>query len=178
MTDTTTEPDQTTDVERVLEAPVSVAEPDQTTEAGRLIFDLRAQVADLEQGLGRAEQQLAEAREEIAQVRNARYTLINEHERWKERLVERLHREANDRDYCSEFDDVMEDLGLPRRERDYEVTVTVRLRISVGVTAGSPGDARDDVQQWDSDDLKSRVIEDLRQGGDLYDWSVGEVEEA
>jgi hypothetical protein len=61
-----------------------------------------------------------------------------EHERWKERLTARLHEEADNRDYCSEFDDVMEELGLPRRRRPIEVTVTVTVELSV------TRDARDD----------------------------------
>lgn len=54
-----------------------------------------------------------------------------EHAAWVERLVAEAHEEADERDWCSEFDDFMDRAGLPRRIRDYdlcvEVTATVRV---------------------------------------------------
>ncbi len=43
------------------------------------------------------------------------------------RLGEALLQEANDRDWCGEYDTFAEEWGLPKRTSEWEVTMTVRV---------------------------------------------------
>lgn len=82
---------------------------------------------------------------------------------WLERLVSDAHEEANDRDWCSDFDDFMERAGLPRRERDYEVRVEVTATVYMTRTATSEEDAHEGIDRsdvWDALDA------------DAIDWTV------
>jgi hypothetical protein len=62
-------------------------------------------------------------------------------------IGERLIQEANDRDWCQTYDDIVDELNekltfeLPLRERDFTVTALVELRLAV--TATSEEHARD-----------------------------------
>jgi hypothetical protein len=62
-------------------------------------------------------------------------------------IGQRLIAEADDRDFCDDFEKFVDDINteltvqLPRREHDYTVTVSVELRISV--TAATEQQARD-----------------------------------
>ena len=62
-------------------------------------------------------------------------------------LVQAAHEQANEQGYCSQFDDFMEDNGLPRRSRSYELSVDVQLS-NVWLTvddATSEDNARDNI---------------------------------
>lgn len=78
---------------------------------------------------------LAEARE--AGKREAE----ERHERFMAALVSDAHEYANDNDLCGEFDRFMEEHGLPRREREYEVTFTITYSSTALVTASSSDEA-------------------------------------
>lgn len=119
---------------------MTAASPEAEAEVGQLITQLRVQIAELELQLGQ---------------QAARF------ERWKERATEKLHAEADAREYCSEFDDVMEELGLPRRDKDWDVTVTVHYRTTVTVSAINSRDARNRAMEQGHDDLKAKVREEL-----------------
>jgi hypothetical protein len=66
-------------------------------------------------------------------------------------IGERLLSEAEDRDWCGEYDSIVEELNaaltveLPVRKRDYTVRVSVQVDISV--TAADEDEARDLAQQ-------------------------------
>lgn len=54
----------------------------------------------------------------------------------QEEIIERLHEEANSRGWCDEFDTIMDELELPRREREVEFRVTVQFQSTlIGPTA-------------------------------------------
>lgn len=57
-----------------------------------------------------------------------------------EELGEALLKEAEDRDWCSEYDEFAEEWDLPKRRRNYEVTMTVT------VTASSASEAEEFVE--------------------------------
>lgn len=65
------------------------------------------------------------------------------HQRRIDDLVMAAHEEATEQGWCSQFDDFMENQGLPRRDRDYEVTVEVPVTVTVTVTAKSSEDAEE-----------------------------------
>lgn len=71
------------------------------------------------------------ASEEARSAHEALLATIRGHEEWKTSLAAAAHDEANDHDWCGEFDDFMDRVGLPRRVHDFdlrvEVTATVYL---------------------------------------------------
>lgn len=69
----------------------------------------------------------------------------DDHEAWKARLVEVAHDEANARDWCSDFDDLLDRLDLPRRVRDYALDVHFCGVLSVTISATSEDEAADQV---------------------------------
>lgn len=78
-----------------------------------------------------------------------------------ERIVEVAHREANERDWCSEFDEILDELGLPPREQTWEVEVVYTHRIKV--TAAGEDAARE--AAWEV----ARSVTDLVAARDLED---------
>lgn len=85
------------------------------------------------------------------------------HQQRIDALVEAAHEEANYRDWCGEFDDFMENNGLPRRSRDYEVTVEVPVTVTVTVTARSSDDAEEMVTRDDVWEVLTRDNLDMSQ---------------
>lgn len=77
-------------------------------------------------------------------------------EEWKHRVTERAHEEADRQGWCSEFDDFLEDIDLPRRSSDYDVFVDVTVRVCVTVNASTDDEAREAV---DSDEVRRAVME-------------------
>lgn len=87
---------------------------------------------------------------------------------WKDRLVEAAHERADTHDYCPEFDDFMEDHGLPPRMHGYDVEVT--LRVTVVKSARTADGAIDGVEAGDVQD----AIDEL--SWSEYDFTVGSAE--
>jgi hypothetical protein len=71
---------------------------------------------------------------------------------------------ATDADHCQVFDNLCEELGGPRREKDYTVTLIVPVSIRVSVRARSEEDAGENAEQMGRFDL----IEYVR-NADAYD---------
>lgn len=65
-------------------------------------------------------------------------------------IGERLIHEADQRGWCEQYDEVIEDLNktlhvdLPLRQREYEVSVSFTVHMNVTVTADSPEAAQSD----------------------------------
>jgi hypothetical protein len=95
-------------------------------------------------------------------------------------LVDSAHEWADDNDLCQKFDQFMESQGLPGREREFTVSVSVSLTVNVDlpVTARSEQAARD--EQFCISDLENLAAERVSRDGvyavDVDDWSVFEVE--
>ncbi len=79
------------------------------------------------------------------------------HEAWKVRLVEVAHEEADNRDWCSDFDDLMDQLGLPRRVREYDLDVHFCGVLSLTVSAVSEDEASSRVDA----DMVTEYLRDL-----------------
>ena len=98
-------------------------------------------------------------------------------------IGERLIREAEDRDWCDEFDRFVESVNneipsrfaLPTRRREYEVTwsetVTVTVDRSVTVIADNPDDAIECAKEIDDGASNNEIMEAIRYGGweTIYD---------
>lgn len=67
-------------------------------------------------------------------------------EEFKDLATEVLHREGDARRFCSEFDDIMEEIGLPRRKRTYKVRVHATVDVKIEVEASSEDDAQSEVE--------------------------------
>lgn len=90
-----------------------------------------------------AKQRLAE-QEQLTQVAlNERDAAMRGLEQFKELVVEVGGRAADDHDWCSTYDEIMAELGLPGRERGHIVTVSVSFRINVTVMARSQEEAEE-----------------------------------
>lgn len=70
---------------------------------------------------------------EVAQARARVDDARQERAQWLDRLIDRAHEVASDEDWCSVFDDGMEELGLPRRGEPERETVTVTASVEVSV---------------------------------------------
>jgi hypothetical protein len=105
-----------------------------------------------------------------AALADSRRDEIAAFEDWKRILVEDAHQTATDRDWCGEFDDFMEDHGLPRREREWEVTVQATVTVTRTVTASSEDDAKSKAEEAFSND---DIAYELQYGGaDVADIEV------
>lgn len=78
-------------------------------------------------------------------------------ERWKEELTEDAHVIANEKDWCRDFDDFMENHGLKRRKHEYTVVVEARYSFTVDVSAESEEDAEDQAETLAADDMHNYV---------------------
>lgn len=144
--------------------------------------NLLTKVSELQQALGTQEHDLGEVRRQLQEKDNEvvqqRIDLHNlreaaaRHEAWKERLVERLHREANDRDYCDEFDQIMRELGLPGRKKDYSVEFFVQVRITGTVSAEDYSDAQDEAEELRQDE--DWVTQQVKEVVGMRHWQVSD----
>lgn len=100
---------------------------------------------------------------------------VSNHEEFKATVTERFHQEANDRRWCSDFDDIFEEVGLPRRTYEFDVEVDVEYvesrTVTIRVTAESEDDARD---KLDTDRVSS-AHEGAGHYESISDWNVSDV---
>lgn len=73
----------------------------------------------------------------LAEARADRFRLKREHTAWVDSLVSDMHAAADDANLCEDFDNFMEEHNLRAREREYEVTMAVTVRVPVTVEASS-----------------------------------------
>lgn len=99
----------------------------------RQIAERRAQLLEaanrgLTERIDRLNISYAESQRQLEQVRR-------EFEQFKEAITERMQREADRRNWCGEFDDIMEEFGLRRRSRNWDVTFEVTGHINMTLIA-------------------------------------------
>lgn len=104
-----------------------------------------------------------------------------------EMIGERLIDESNNRGWCSEFDDLIDQansnlpgwLQLPERTREFEVTwtesYTVTVQRSICVEAKSEEHAQTIADGWDEAE-QYEITEAIRSGNYLYDCDNGDFE--
>lgn len=80
------------------------------------------------------------------QAQRAEQELADDRRTWQRR-IEAAHDVADARGHCREFDEIMEEIGLPGRNRDFDVEVVAEVRVSVRVTAGTADEARGEVSE-------------------------------
>lgn len=77
----------------------------------------------------------------LAAEATGRYRETVAHAEQIDEIVRVAHEEADVRDWCEEFDGIMDRLGLPRREREYSVRVRYSGSVVLSVTATSEDEA-------------------------------------
>lgn len=103
-----------------------------------------------------------------------------------EHIGETLIEEANRRDWCKDYDDIVDEMNrslntpLPTRNKDYQVTVSVTYDITVNVTARSESEAEDQVREMSHSTIQSYAYDQLSDSGDQRrkwnDYEVGGAE--
>jgi hypothetical protein len=148
-------------------------------EVAELVTDrdtARDQVATLERAAETHRTEIAQLRRDLVAMQDAQRQAVQEFRAFKENAVVQAHEWAHQREFCGDFDDCMEEIGLDRRDgctrsccqQEYEVTVRVVYDVTVSLTASSPTDARDSVSE---DDVYERVETDCG------NWHVVGVEQ-
>lgn len=66
-----------------------------------------------------------------------------------ERRIQEAHEWADARGHCSEYDDLMDHLGLPRRAREFTLDVTASVDVRVRVVAASEDEARSALSDYE-----------------------------
>lgn len=111
--------------------------------------------------------ELAKVKQELAEARQQ----IDFHERWKESLEKAAHQEAQDRNWCSDFDDFMETVGLSRRFHKWAAIALVTVRVAVTTDKHeTEDDAAADVERQAREELE-------RADFDIVSIAVDEIEE-
>jgi hypothetical protein len=94
---------------------------------------------------------------------------------WADRL-DTAHQWAVDRRHCSEYEDLMEVLGLPGRERDFAMDLTVTLDVRVQATATSSDVATAELTHRDIAEA-IRAMDHSELVASINDHTVVDVEE-
>lgn len=107
-------------------------------------------------------------------ARESRDKAVNDHIAAMQTIGDRLIEEANNRSWCSEYDEIVEDLNrqlvyeLPLRHKDYEVYLDVTLRVRVDVSEQRDADSAAD---YAKEMMEDQTI-DIR---GAYDVDVNEI---
>jgi len=115
----------------------ATAEAASDTQVDALISS-EAQIAQLMAEKAATEAEVQQLREELA-------AKTTEGEAFLERIVERLHDEAEQRDWCSDYDRIMGEIGLPGRYHNYCVEVTATIPVTLNIRGRDGEEAKNEV---------------------------------
>lgn len=85
----------------------------------------------------------------ILNERRVQQAAAAERAAWIERLTDEAHEYANRNDLCERFDEFMEEHGMRRRTRDYDLRVEVTATLYITRNAQSVDDAINDLDRED-----------------------------
>ena len=83
---------------------------------------------------------------------------------------EKAGRIADYADFCEEYDRMAEAMDGPRRQREYDVTLT--LSVTVQITRTVTAEDSEDAESYASDDLDNETIIAALEGSGIDDWEV------
>lgn len=118
---------------------------------------------------------------QLTQARQATQEARDAHQRDIDRIGERLMEEAERRDWCSEYDSIVDQINsnlsyeLPVRSKDWAITYTVPVTVTVYASGRDAEAAEDSI---DASEIKEKMIEAIRYGYSDFDWSDWEAEES
>lgn len=93
------------------------------------------------------QQTIEQARDEAIAERDAARADVEQKDQRFDNLIEALHEKAVEKDYCSDFDEVMDELGLPARPREYDVIWNVTYRVTTTVRSTDEDEAHNQVDR-------------------------------
>jgi hypothetical protein len=131
--------------------------------------ELEASALEAEHVVGQAEGAIADAVVALATAYQQKDHQRLGHEQWRQLLTAGAHEEADAREWCSDFDDFMEQVGLDRRGRTYACEVAVSTCVTVHVDASS------------QDAAENSITRDLVMGGvslENLEWEINSTWEA
>lgn len=114
---------------------------------------------------GRASEDERAAMDALLTEARAHHCTRTEHNRRMDHLVAEAHQEADEQEWCEQFDDFMARNGLPRRTRSYDLRVTVSATLYVQRDAASAEAALESLDRAD-------VLAVL--GHDDFEWEAEE----
>ena len=120
-------------------------------------------------------QHLIAARAEIDRLQAAAEKAEKDHQSFMDKLVEKAHEYADRAQLCGEFDDFMEEQGLPARtiEVEGDVTVTIEVQVTVpAVTRLHEGNMWDDFPESSVTEPLERLLNDAGLGEGMAITSV------
>ena len=86
---------------------------------------------------------------------------------------EKAGRIADYADFCEEYDRMAEAMDGPRRQREYEVSMT--LSVTVQITRTVTAEDSEEAESYASDDLDTDAIKDALTYNGIDDWEVRSV---
>jgi hypothetical protein len=89
----------------------------------------------LQERLDQVTRELTGANRQVIELRQRLEQTIQEHIAFKQRCQERFNQEADRRQWCGEYDDIMVQLGFERRARNYDVIFTVTSELTISPLA-------------------------------------------
>lgn len=107
----------------------------------------QAERAELRAMLEHMKNQLRVCDEALSNARGRATAHAQELVAFKKHATEVLHREADEREFCKDFDDVMEQIGLPRRKHEAEVNLTVTLTVTVNTAVSTEAAAEHEIDR-------------------------------
>lgn len=114
-----------------------------------------------------------EMRTALADTRNELTLAKREHERFRQHVWEVTAREAREREWCSEVDEYLREVGLPGLEVSWLVTVPVSGLVHVHVTARNESEAREQAEDLWAEVLCDQGPEEvLRTDGYRSSWDA------
>jgi chromosome segregation ATPase len=137
---------------------------DTTIDAAPETFDVQTELAGVDRRLAETEELLASYRDRLQEVaeearryharcdeltgdlnqaRTEKQQAEDNLQRFKDRVVDVGGQAAEQHEWCGVYDEIMEKLGLPRREREFEVRVRVSYDTTVTLMATSDEDAEE-----------------------------------
>jgi outer membrane murein-binding lipoprotein Lpp len=133
---------------RIIDGMLSRGFADEANQIGDLVAE-RDRLNN-EVGAARSARDAANSRASLAEAhlgtaQTAAGIAQRELEDFKAHAQEVLFRVAEQKGYCTEFDDVMEEIGLERRSREWNVDLEVRARVSITVEAASDEEAQNNI---------------------------------
>lgn len=107
----------------------------------------RREVEKLKEELTFAQSKLRITEESLSNARGRATAHAQELIAFKAHATEVLHREADEREFCTDFDDVMEEIGLRRRKRDATVSLTVTLNVDLDTCVSGEEGAETEIER-------------------------------
>lgn len=130
--------------------------------------DVAWELAHAEDKARAAEARIAELTKQLDAARGEQITTGAD-----PRLVnfwEKAGRIADYADFCDEYDRMAEAMDGPRRQREYEVSMT--LSVTVQITRTVTAEDSDDAESYAADDLDTEAIKEAITYNGIEDWEV------